>query len=77
MSKTSPSAGQVRFVHGDFFGEIFMLIFSIDKVQIRVNLKKNGITFPRQSLFEIKQQLTEDQYHSLMKQLYSYIFDLN
>jgi hypothetical protein len=68
---------EVKFVHGDFFGSIFMLIFSIKKVQVRVNLTKFAINFPQQSMFEIKNQLTKEQFESLMNQCYDFIKDLN
>jgi hypothetical protein len=76
-SSLSTTEASVKFVHGDFFGEFFLLIFAVDDKQIRVNLTKNAITFPRQSMVEIKGLLTVGQYRSLIKQLYDFIFDLN
>jgi hypothetical protein len=67
----------VKFVHGDFHADIFRLIFFVEGEQIRVNLRKNQITIPLQSMYEVKKQLTKEQFQSLMNQIYDYIFDLN
>jgi hypothetical protein len=68
---------EIKFIRGDFQGDLFRLVFMAGKFQVRVNLTKNEIRFPLQSLYEVKKQLTEKQLLGLLKLIFDYTFDLN
>jgi hypothetical protein len=68
---------ELKFVHGDFSGELFHLMFMADKTEIKVNLTRNAITFTSHTVWEIKQLLKEKQFESLLSQLFDFAQDLN
>jgi hypothetical protein len=73
---TSTDNSTVHLVYEECKNCMCRLIFSVKETLIRVSVQKYQISFMSQSLFELKQLLTKQQYESLMDQIYSFIFEL-